>query len=318
MLRSQRTKKKRLRKWVKYSLFFIALILTATAAAGGYAYYKVANASKDAQVTLSRGEQSVKRIKEFNPKKDNFSILLMGIDARPGQSIDKERSDAMVLATFNRKDKSVKLLSIPRDSYVNIPGRGYDKITHAHSLGGRDLSTETVENLLDIPVDYVMEANFSAFKEVVDELGGVPITIKEDYIVRQIKKDTKGKVNLQTGEQTLGGEEALAYVRTRKADTDLKRGERQMEVIKSIINKSKSLTSIPAYDDILDTVGKNVSMNLSLNDAIGLIPFMTSIQTVDTLQLKGSDYQPGKVYYFQLDQENLNEIKQELKQQLDV
>lgn len=89
----------------------------------GYAYYKVANASKDAQVTLSRGEQSVKRIKEFNPKKDNFSILLMGIDARPGQSMDKERSDAMVLATFNRKDKSVKLLSIPRDSYVNIPGQ---------------------------------------------------------------------------------------------------------------------------------------------------------------------------------------------------
>ncbi|MPQ23921.1 LCP family protein [Bacillus paralicheniformis] len=318
MQRSQRTKKKRLRKWVKYSLFFIALILTATAAVGGYAYYKVANASKDAQVTLSRGEQSVKRIKEFNPKKDNFSILLMGIDARPGQSMDKERSDAMVLATFNRKDKSVKLLSIPRDSYVNIPGHGFDKITHAHSLGGRDLSTETVENLLDIPVDYVMEANFSAFKEVVDELGGVPITIKEDYIVRQIKKDTKGKVNLQTGEQTLDGEEALAYVRTRKADTDLKRGERQMEVIKSIINKSKSLTAIPAYDDILDTVGKNVSMNLSLNDAIGLIPFMTSIQTIDTLQLKGSDYQPGKVYYFQLDQENLNEIKQELKQQLDV
>ncbi|TWJ50587.1 putative transcriptional regulator YwtF [Bacillus paralicheniformis] len=299
-------------------MFFIALILTVTAAAGGYAYYKVANASKDAQVTLSRGEQSVKRIKEFNPKKDNFSILLMGIDARPGQSMDKERSDAMVLATFNRKDKSVKLLSIPRDSYVNIPGHGFDKITHAHSLGGRDLSTETVENLLDIPVDYVMEANFSAFKEVVDELGGVPITIKEDYIVRQIKKDTKGKVNLQTGEQTLNGEEALAYVRTRKADTDLKRGDRQMEVIKSIINKSKSLTSIPAYDDILDTVGKNVSMNLSLNDAIGLIPFMTSIQTIDTLQLKGSDYQPGKVYYFQLDQENLNEIKQELKQQLDV
>ena len=74
---------------------------------------------------------------------------------------------------------------------------------------------------------------------------------------------------------------------------------------------TQSLTSIPAYDDILDTVGKNVSMNLSLNDAIGLIPFMTSIQTVDTLQLKGSDYQPGKVYYFQLDQENLNEIKQE-------
>ncbi|KAA6450867.1 LCP family protein [Bacillus swezeyi] len=317
MLRSQRTKKKRLKKWVKFSLFFIVLLLTATAAAGGYAYYKIASASNEAQVSLSRGKQSVKRIKEFNPKKDNFSILMMGIDARPGQSMDKERSDAMILATFNRKDKSVKLLSIPRDSYVNIPGRGYDKITHAHSFGGRDLSVETVENLLDIPVDYVIDGNFSAFEEVVDELGGVPVNIKKEYIVKQITKDTKGKVNLETGEQRLNGEEALAYVRTRKADTDLMRGQRQMEVIKAVINKSKSLTSIPAYDDILDTVGKNVSMNLSLNDLIGLIPFVSSLESVETLQLKGSDYKPGKVYYYQLDQESLAEIKQELKQQLD-
>lgn len=316
MSRSQRTKKRKLRKWVKYSLFLIALIVTATAAAGGYAYYKVASASKEAHIDLARGSQSVKRIKEFNPAKDNFTVLLMGNDARPGQDMNKERSDAMILATFNRKDKSVKLLSIPRDSYVNIPGHGLDKITHAHSLGGRDLSVETVENLLDVPVDYVVDINFTAFEEIIDELGGVPVTIKNEYIVKQITKDTKGKVNLTTGSQTLNGEEALAYVRTRKADTDLMRGQRQMEVIKAIISKSKSITSIPAYDDILDTLGKNVSMNLSLNDAIGLIPFISSLQSVDSLQLKGSDYKPGKVYYFQLDQTTLAEIKQELKQQL--
>lgn len=316
MSRSQRTKKRNLRKWVKYSLFLIVLLITATAAAGGYAYFKVASASKEAQISLARGSQSVKRIQEFNPSKDNFSILMMGIDARPGQDMNKERSDAMVLATFNRKDKSVKLLSIPRDSYVNIPGRGFDKITHAHSLGGRDLSVEAVENLLDIPVDYVIDANFTAFREIVDELGGVPVTIKNDYVVKQITKDTKGKVNLKTGSQTLNGEEALAYVRTRKADTDLMRGQRQMEVLKAVIDKSKSVTSIPAYDDILDTLGKNVSMNLSLNEAIGLLPFVSSITSVDTLQLKGTDYQPSNVYYFKLDEENLAETKQILKQQL--
>ncbi|MDA1476613.1 LCP family protein [Bacillus changyiensis] len=318
MSRSQRTKKKKRSGWAKFFISLTAILVASTVAVGAYAYFKVSNAAKEAHVNLSRGSQSVKRIKEFNPDKDNFSILLMGIDARPGQSMEKERSDAMVLASFNRKNHSVKLLSIPRDSYVNIPGRGYDKITHAHSLGGRDLSVETVENLLDIPVDYVIESNFTAFEEVVNELGGVPITIKDEYVVKQIKKDTKGKVVLPTGSQTLNGEAALAYVRTRKADTDLMRGQRQMEVLKAIIGKSKSITSIPAYDDILDTIGKNVSMNLTLENAIGLIPFMASIKSIDTLQLKGNDYQPGKTYYYQLDQTKLAEIRQQLKQQLGV
>lgn len=230
-------KKRRLKKWVKFTIGLFAILIIVTGSIGTYAYIKLNNASKQAHIDLNENGQSVKRIKEFDPKKDSFTVLLLGIDSRnsKGETVDDARSDANVLVTFNRKNKSATMLSIPRDSYVNIPGYGYDKFTHAHAYGGVKLSAKTIENLLDIPVDYVIESNFDAFKDVVDELNGVSINVKNEKIVNQIKKDTKGKVTLKTGVQTLNGEEALAYVRTRKADTDFQRGQRQMEVLNAII-----------------------------------------------------------------------------------
>ncbi|MCY7899800.1 LCP family protein [Bacillus inaquosorum] len=320
--RSQRKmKKRRLKKWVKFTIGLFATLIIVAGSIGTYAYVKLNNASKQAHIDLNDNGQSVKRIKEFDPKKDSFTVLLLGIDSRDskGETVDDARSDANVLVTFNRKSKTATMLSIPRDSYVNIPGYGYDKFTHAHAYGGVKLSAKTVENLLDIPVDYVIESNFDAFKDVVDELNGVSINVKNEKIVNQIKKDTKGKVVLKTGVQTLNGEEALAYVRTRKADTDFQRGQRQMEVLNAIIKKSKSLSSIPAYDDIVDSLGENLKMNLSLNDAIGLFPFITSLKSVDSEQLTGSDIylyssrERKKLYYLKLDSEKLEEVKTELK-----
>ncbi|MED3603670.1 LCP family protein [Bacillus subtilis] len=318
-------KKRRLKKWVKFTIGLFAILIIVTGAISTYAYIKLNNASKQAHIDLNDNGQSVKRIKEFDPKKDSFTVLLLGIDSRnsKGETVDDARSDANVLVTFNRKNKSATMLSIPRDSYVNIPGYGYDKFTHAHAYGGVKLSAKTIENLLDIPVDYVIESNFDAFKDVVDELNGVSINVKNEKIVNQIKKDTKGKVTLKTGVQTLNGEEALAYVRTRKADTDFQRGQRQMEVLNAIIKKSKSLSSIPAYDDIVDSLGENLKMNLSLNDAIGLFPFITSLKSVDTEQLTGSDMYlyssrgRKKLYYLKLDSEKLEEVKTELKNDID-
>ncbi|KKB90656.1 MULTISPECIES: LCP family protein [Bacillus] len=314
-------KKRRLKKWVKFTIGLFAILIIVTGSISTYAYIKLNNASKQAHIDLNDNGQSVKRIKEFDPKKDSFTVLLLGIDSRnsKGETVDDARSDANVLVTFNRKNKSATMLSIPRDSYVNIPGYGYDKFTHAHAYGGVKLSAKTVENLLDIPVDYVIESNFDAFKDVVDELNGVSINVESEKIVNQIKKDTKGKVILKTGVQTLNGEEALAYVRTRKADTDFQRGQRQMEVLNAIIKKSKSLSSIPAYDDIVDSLGENLKMNLSLNDAIGLFPFIASLKSVDTEQLTGSDMylyssrERKKLYYLKLNSDKLEEVKTELK-----
>ena len=234
--RSQRRKKKRrLRKWVKFVLVFAALLVIA-GSVGTYAFVKLNNATKEAHVSLDRGDQSVKRIKEFDPKKDSFTVLLLGIDARDnkGESVDDARSDANVLVTFNRKENSDNAQH-SAGFLCQHPGHGYDKFAHAHAYGGYNLTYKTVENMFDIPVDYVVESNFDAFRDVVNELNGVTVNVKSQKIADRIKVDTKGKVVLKPGVQTLDGEQALAYVRTRKADTDLMRGQRQMEVLSAII-----------------------------------------------------------------------------------
>lgn len=86
-----------------------------------------------------------------------------------------------------------------------------------------------------------------------------------------------------------------------------------MEVLSAILEKSKSLSSIPAYDDIVDTMGKNLKMNLSLKDAIGLFPFLTSLKSVDSIQLTGYDYEPSGVYYLKLNQQNCRKLKKSCK-----
>lgn len=116
-------KKRRLKKWVKFTIGLFAILIIVTGTISTYAYIKLNNASKQAHIDLNDNGQSVKRIKEFDPKKDSFTVLLLGIDSRnsKGETVDDARSDANVLVTFNRKNKSATMLSIPRDSYVNIP-----------------------------------------------------------------------------------------------------------------------------------------------------------------------------------------------------
>ncbi|TLS35074.1 LCP family protein [Pseudalkalibacillus caeni] len=314
--KSRLKQKKKKKKWVR-NIFIVFLVLFAAVVGyGGYLYNKVSNVTKDSYVEPARGEKSELRKKEFDTGKDHFSVLFLGVDDR-NQKTSTGRSDAMILATFNRDKNSVKLVSIPRDSYVEIPGHGKDKITHAHAFGGIDLTIETVEKLFDIPVDEVVRVNFAAFKTVINELGGINVTIEDKYVADQIRKETHGQVDLKVGEQELDGEAALAYARTRKADSDLKRGQRQMEIIKASINKLKSFSSVPKYGDVLDRIGENLTMSLTLKEAVGLYPFINSLDDIETLQLKGSDYWADR-YYYKLDDESLEKIKSELKKHLEI
>ncbi|MFC4619140.1 LCP family protein [Camelliibacillus cellulosilyticus] len=173
-------------------------------------------------------------------------------------------------------------------------------------------------DMMNLPLDDAVEANFTAFKSVINALDGVDVNIDKAYIVKQIKKETHGKVNLKTGAQLMNGEEALAYVRTRKADTDLLRGQRQMQVLKAIERKMKTLSAFPKYEKIASILGDNMKMTMSFKDAIGLYPLVSSLKSVETLQLKGSDYQPGKVYYLKLDEPYLQNLKQKLRNYLGI
>ncbi|WP_246942770.1 LCP family protein [Bacillus pinisoli] len=301
-------------------LFILVPILTIillVVCYGVYLTFKVADATSEAQQELKRGNKSEKRAVPIDPSKDNFSVLLVGVDEREGET--NSRSDALILATFNKTEKTVKMVSIPRDTRVDIPEHDKDKINHAHAFGGIDLTIETVEELFDIPVDYYVKLNFDAFVEIIDALGGVTVEVPKTFS-EQNSKDEQDAITLYEGIQTLNGEEALAFVRMRKDDPtgDIGRGERQKQVIKAIIEKSASLTSVTKYDDVIDSIGSNLVTNLSFGNLVALQSYSKALNSIESLKLVGNDSRIRGLYYYELEEQSLLDISSQLKQHLDI
>lgn len=319
-IQKKELKKKAGKKKIFYILLpFIILFLSATVY-GVYLFVKANQAVSESYEDAGR-EKSDLREEIVDPTKDNVSVLIIGVDASEKRAKSGNNlSDTLIFATLNKKENSIKLLSIPRDSYVYIPKVGYeDKINHAHSYGGPAATIETVENLLEVPVDYFVSINFEAFIDIIDSLDGVTVNVPFE-IYEQNSKDKKDAIHLLPGQQSLNGEEALAFARTRKYDNDFERGKRQQEIIKAIIKKATSIGSVLKYGDIIDTVGENMKTNMTFPEIQGLITYGIGGKglSIESLSLTGHDYWPGRVYYFQLDEQSLEETKQELKEHLGI
>ncbi|WP_080843977.1 LCP family protein [Cytobacillus gottheilii] len=315
-------RKSRIRKrvliWVLLPIMLLALSATAY---GAYLYNKASSAIEDSYKPIKR---ETNRASAAKPEVDNISLLIIGVDDSSERGFSNSaRSDALLVATFNKTSKSIKLLSIPRDSYVHIPKLGYeDKITHAHAHGGPLTTIETVENLLDIPIDYYVKLNFNAFIDIVDALDGIEVDVPFKFS-EQNSSDVANAITLLPGEQILDGEEALALARTRKLDNDIERGKRQQEILKAIIKRSLSAGSITKYGDVIDAVGNNMETDLSFEQMKSFMDYVsggTSLN-IDNLNLAGADmYLPNSsginVYYYQLNEEKLEEVKTEMKNHL--
>ncbi|PAE19735.1 transcriptional regulator [Bacillus sp. 7504-2] len=309
----KRKRRKKIALWILTP--FLVLLIGATTY-GAFLYNKAHSVMNDSYQPIERTNASSNKV---DPKVENTSILIIGVDDSDTRNYNSgSRSDALMLATFNEKAKSVKLVSIPRDSYVYIPKVGYeDKIAHAHAFGGPAATIETVEKMFDIPIDYYVKMNFNAFIDVVDALGGIDVEVP--YTINEMdSKDRKNAINLKPGIQELNGEEALALARTRKKDSDIERGKRQQEIIKAIVNKAVSVQGITKYADIIEAVGDNLATDLTFKDMNAFIDYAlagTSLQ-IDTLTLKGEDYYKSGIYYYQLDDDELSVTKQILKSHL--
>ncbi|WP_100009965.1 LCP family protein [Lentibacillus sediminis] len=314
-----RRKRRRLRKRAFLILIPLALLL-AVVSYGGYLYIKADNVLSNSYVDDGR-EKSELRETAVDPSSDNVSILIMGVDASDiRNNADNARTDTLMVATLNIEEKSVKLVSIPRDSLVYIPEVGYEtKINHAHAYGGTEASINTVENLLDIPIDYFVKLNFEAFIDVVNAVDGITVDVPYE-LYEQNSKDQARAIHLMPGEQQLNGEEALALARTRKLDNDIARGKRQQEIIKAVVDKAVSLNSVLKYDDIIEAVGSNMTTNMTFSEMRSFIGYGTQGSNLDfeMLTLDGTDYQPGNTYYWLLDEYALSETKQLLQNHLGV
>ena len=320
----RRTEPKKAKGSSKLGLFLkITLILAISAlicvtAYGVYLTKQAEQAVNSAYEVIENRELSEKREVKVEPVKDNVSILFVGIDDSEtrGQGAEGSRSDALMLATLNNKTKTIKLLSIPRDSYVYIPYVGYkDKINHAHAYGGTKASIETIEELLDIPVDYYVRMNFNAFIEVVDALGGIEAEVP--YAMLEKDEFDRNTVSLQPGLQTLNGQQALALARTRKQDNDIERGKRQQEILTAIITKAASASALTKYDDVLEAIGDNMKTDMTFKEMTSFISYLSNgVPRIDSLTLQGYDDMSTGVYYYKLDEEALQETQHILQSHL--
>lgn len=260
-------------------------------------------------------DRSELRSDDIDTDLDSFTVLIMGIDASEGR-MEKEdspetqndyRTDTMILATFNQDDDEIKMISIPRDTLAYFPDENYyDKITHAHRNNGPESAMLATESLLNVPVDYYARVNMNALVDVVDAIGGVEFDVPFD--MEEPTTEDRGTIEIEEGEQTLNGDEALAVVRSREVDTDLGRGNRQLEMVEAIMDKAKSTGALTNIDDLIDVVADNARHDLE-SDTIRSLAAYYAFNDVEfvTTQISGTDYwhQPNGAYFYDADNEHL-------------
>ena len=299
--RTQRKKKKR--TWLRVLGIIMLLLLIA----GGALAYSVWDSLTD---SIDNMQSSVDTGTDKNlSKKEPFSVLLLGVDQRDG---DSGRSDTMIVLTVNPQTSNVKMLSIPRDTRTEIVGHGtVDKINHAYAFGGTEMTIDTVENFLDIPIDYFVEINMEGFEDIVNAIGGITVNNTLDFTY-------KGK-HFAEGQISLNGEEALLYSRMRKQDPngDFGRQARQRKVIEAIIKKGATISSLTNYSDIFDALGKNIETNLSFKDMSSLLKnYRNASKSIEEITIDGSGTKIGGIYYYVVPDKEKERIHTELDEHL--
>lgn len=168
--------------------------------------------------------------------KERITILLLGIDQRPGEDPDVARTDTIMLLTLDPQTKSAGMMSIPRDLYVPLPDRGMDRINTAHVYGGPEFAKRAIEYNFGIPIQHYARVDFTALTSLVDLVGGVDVYNDEDINDTSYPDNNYGyePFVLAKGWHNLDGKTALKYARTRHGSSDFSRIKRQQQVIMAL------------------------------------------------------------------------------------
>lgn len=208
-----------------------------------------------------------------NVSKEEFekikNVALFGIDGG--------RSDAIMIASINQVDKTIKLISIPRDTYVSVAGHGKTKINHAYAYGKEQLALKTINSNFGLNISEYVTINFKGLINVINKIGGIELNIskaEKDYInefVHESYELTKKPVQLLSsyGKVKLTGEQALTHSRNRTIGNDFTREERQRDVLTAVMNKVSTM-SITQLWSLSDSVLSEVKTNLNVSECMGI------------------------------------------------
>lgn len=270
-----------------------------------FAIYTMSTLSKIEKVELPKEDLGID--KEVEAKVENkkiTNIALFGVDQvgdNPG------RSDSIIIATFDETHNKLKLTSIMRDSYVNIPGRGYDKINHAYAFGRDQLAIKTINQNFGLNIDNFVKINFDNMEHLIDALGGIKMEIKAFEI-----PGVAAEGITKAGVYNLNGKQALAYSRIRKVDGDSERTERQRKVLTEMFNKISSVgpTELPGLmNKLLPYVQTSLSNGDILN--LGLKVSKSGIKNIEQQRFPLENFSEGKlineIYYLTFDEKATRE-----------
>ena len=298
--------------------FALIVVFCCIVAAGVFTYLYVS--SKTARVAVNvLASRNYTPARAF-PHQDQVNLLLMGRDLdrdRYGNIVHtRGRTDAMMLAHIDFKNRAASILSIPRDTLVRIPGyRGKRRISYANAYGGPDLAMDTVEKFVGIRPDYYVLVNFSGFERAIDAVGGLDINVDKqlDY------DDNWGNlhIHLKPGMQKLDGYQAMGFVRYRHAnggggDSDLVRISRQQEFLRAARAKLTSPGVAFKVPKVLDMIQSDMQGNLSPAQIMCLACFMRSLPEGQGLRMETVPAQLGGGVFVRADMDATNKLVSEM------
>lgn len=275
----------------KWGCFLLLVLLSLLIIGGivGYAYFKVKGTADAIHEPISGRSKSDLRDEEVSIKNNEaISVALFGVDSDKNRLAtgDAGRSDSIILLSINPEKKKTVMISIPRDTYSEMVGKGdYEKINHAYSYGGPDMAVKSVEKLMGVPIDYYATINMDGMKEMIDTLGGIDVTSNATF--------NFGDYHFVEGQKAhLDGDAAMAFIRSRKengAGGDFGRQERQQLVIQGLAQKAMNVGTVTKLDSILKTVKGNVVTDVTFSELTELRNgYAATLNNVDKYQLEGT------------------------------
>lgn len=295
----------------KYVIIFIASFLVFFIILGGaYYVYKSKMVEEDFHKTIEENPE----YKPEDPKEDVvINTLFMGID--------EARSDTIILIRYNKENNNIAMISIPRDTRVDIPGYGKDKINAAAAKKeGTALAMETVRNLLKIPVHHYVKVDFKGAEKIVDILGGVEVNVPPGVDYEDPVQDLY--IHIKPGLRVLNGKDAVKFARFRSGyqDADLGRIKAQQGLIKAFIEKLTSPKVIPKVPSLISTMSNYVKTNMESSDIARYALRVSDLkmENIKFYTLPGEAGYKNKISYFLYDEEKLKELMDQVDIDLGV
>ena len=301
----------------KILLSVLGVIVVLLVAVGGYlgkVYFDVKKTADGVYEESTRIKSQLREKPVSVKQGEAMSILLLGIDTGEFDRTEQGRSDSMMIATVSPDKKQTTIVSIPRDTYTEIVGLGtLDKLNHAYAFGGPEMSMDSTEKLLGVPIDHYVSVNMHGLKEMVDAVGKIQLENNIEF--------TQDGYEFHQGPVQLDGDAALAYIRMRYDDPngDYGRQERQRKVVMAIIKKAMSPSIIANYGTILNTLEDHVKTDIPWSQMTAMqSKYWDAFSHIENDQLQGVGAMREGVSYQDISPEELARVQALLKEQLDL